>query len=341
MPASIPLPAALSTDDDHYEDLLGLWSDLEAGLHLVLTSPLLVAQFPAKIQQLETWMRDLVAHDTDAALYLMFQLASTSTVGYSASHALVCATLCQILATEFQLPLHERHSLVRAALTMNVGMTTLQDQLSLQRDRPTPTQQAAIDQHPHESRRMLEELGVTDPLWLDTVSRHHTVPATQLPLLQQPAAERLARILATTDRYAAMISPRKSRPGRSVMDSALAVTQEASGVLDEAGHALVHCAGHYPPGVFVRLSSSETAIVLRRSPKPHAPLVAKVLTAEGFALRQPLLLHLQESDVRISGALAHTEVSLRVNHFAMVQLGLYAARYSEGLQHLVQLPGSH
>lgn len=341
MPSSTPLPAALSTDDDHYEDLLGLWSDLEAGLHLVLTSPVLVPQFPAKIQQLETWMRDLVAHDTDAALYLMFQLASSSTVGYSASHALVCATLCQILATEFQLPLHERHSLVRAALTMNVGMTTLQDQLSLQRDRPSPTQQEAIDQHPHESRRMLEQLGVNDPLWLDIVTLHHAVPATQLPLLQQPAAERLARILATTDRYAAMISPRKSRPGRSVMDSALAVTQGASGVFDEAGHALVHCAGHYPPGVFVRLSSGETAIVLRRSPTPQAPLVAKVLTAEGFALRQPLLLHLQESELRISGALTHTEVSLRVNHFAMVQLGLYAARYSEGLQHLVQLPGTH
>jgi hypothetical protein len=49
-------------------------------------------------------------------------------------------------------------------------------------------------------------------------------------------------------------------------------------------------------------------------------------------------VHLQTSDARISGALTHTEVSLRVNHFAMVQLGLYAARYSEGLQHLVQLP---
>jgi hypothetical protein len=51
-------------------------------------------------------------------------------------------------------------------------------------------------------------------------------------------------------------------------------------------------------------------------------------------------VHLQTSDARISGALTHTEVSLRVNHFAMVQLGLYAARYSEGLQHLVQLPGT-
>ncbi|MBP7354370.1 MAG: phosphodiesterase, partial [Comamonas sp.] len=114
MPTTSLLPAALATDDDHYEDLLGLWSDLEASLHLVLTSPALVPALPVKIQQLETWMRDLVAHDTDAALYLMFQLAGTSTVGYSASHALVCATLCQILATSLQLPPHERHSLVRA-----------------------------------------------------------------------------------------------------------------------------------------------------------------------------------------------------------------------------------
>lgn len=341
MPTTSLLPAALATDDDHYEDLLGLWSDLEASLHLVLTSPALVPALPVKIQQLETWMRDLVAHDTDAALYLMFQLAGTSTVGYSASHALVCATLCQILATSLQLPPHERHSLVRAALTMNIGMTTLQDHLSLQRDRPSQAQQQAIDQHPQASRRLLEEQGVSDTLWLDIVGLHHAVPPTQLPLLQQPVAERLARILATTDRYAAMISPRKSRPGRSVVDSTLAVTQGPSGVFDEAGHALVQCAGHYPPGVFVRLDNDETAIVLRRSPTAQAPLVAQVLTAQGFALRQPRLVHLQASDARISGALAHTEVSLRVNHFAMVQLGLYAARYSEGLQHLVQLPGTH
>ena len=52
MPTSALLPAALATDDDHYEDLLGLWSDLEASLHLVLTSPALVPALPAKIQQL-------------------------------------------------------------------------------------------------------------------------------------------------------------------------------------------------------------------------------------------------------------------------------------------------
>jgi len=334
------LPTTPCLDDDHYEDLLGLWSDLEAGLHLVLTSPALVPQLPAKIRQLDAWMQDLVAHDTDAALYLMFRLASTSTVGYSASHALVCATLCQILATEFQLPPGERDSLVGAALTMNVGMTTLQDQLALQRERLSLAQQTAVEQHPQESQRMLRQLGVEDALWLDVVALHHAVPASQLPLRAQEPAERLARILATTDRYAAMISPRQTRPGRSVADSTQAVTLGQAGVLHEVGRALTHCAGPYPPGVFVRLSNAETAIVLRRSADPHAPLVAKVLTAQNHPLRQPTLLHLQEGAIRIECALAHAQVHLRVDHFAMVQLGLYAARYSEGLQQLVQLPGT-
>lgn len=337
---TIALPPATPLDDDHYEDLIGLWSDLEASLHLLLTSPALIPQLPHKIQQLEVWMHDLVAHDTDTALYVMFQLASSSTVGYSASHALVCATLCHILGTEFGLAAQEQHSLVRAALTMNIGMTTLQDQLALQRERPSVAQQEAIDQHPQESHRILLQLGVTDALWLDAVALHHNIPNASLPLMQQPAAERLARILATTDRYAAMISPRQSRPGRSVRESVLAVTQGHHGVFDEVGNALVRCAGPYPPGLFVRLDNEETAIVLRRSLRPDAPLVAKVLTAQGFPIRQPELQHLQASSVRIAGALAHMEVSLRVNHFAMVQLGLYAARYSDGLQHLVQLPGT-
>lgn len=334
------LPPSYCRDDEHYADLQGLWSDLEAGLHLVLTSPALVPQLPTKLAQLESWMCDLVAHDSDTALYLMFQLACSSTVGYSASHALVCATLCQILAKPLQLPEGERHSLVRAAMTMNLGMTTLQDQLALQSERPSAAQQEGIQQHPEESCRMLRLFGVQDTLWLDAVALHHAVSATQLPLQQQLPAERLARILATTDRYAAMISPRKTRRGLSVTDSTQLVTQGPSGVFDEVGQALVHVAGRYPPGVFVRLSNQETAIVLRRSPQAQSPLVAKVLTAQGHPVRQPLLLHLHNSPLHIEGAIPHAEVSLRVNPLAMAQLGLYTAGYSDGLQQLVQLPGT-
>ena len=124
-----------------YEDLLSLWSDLESGLSVLLSRPLQVQDFPAKVRQFDAWLQDLVAHDIDAALYLMFQLAATSMVGYSASHALVCGTLCHIMAHELHLPAQERDSLVRAALTRNIGMTALQDELAVQRERPTASQQ--------------------------------------------------------------------------------------------------------------------------------------------------------------------------------------------------------
>ena len=159
--------------DDQYEDLLGLWSDLESALSVVLARPLQVQEFSAKVQQIDRWLQDLVAHDIDAALYLMFQLATTSTVGYSASHALVCGTLCHILAQELHLPQRERDSLVRAALTMNIAMTALQDVLAEQRERPSTAQQEAIRNHPHESQALLTRLFIKDSLWLDVVGQHH------------------------------------------------------------------------------------------------------------------------------------------------------------------------
>ncbi|MEG0540050.1 MAG: phosphodiesterase, partial [Comamonas sp.] len=211
-------------DEAPYQDLLGMWSDLEAALSLLLARPALIQQLPTKVMQLDAWLQELVAHDSDSALYLMFQLAGSSTVGYSASHALVCATLCHILAADFQLPQAERDALVHAAFTMNIGMTALQDQLALQRERPSVAQQEAIRMHPAEGRHTLQKLGIENKLWLDVVGLHHINTSAQVPLMQQPAAERLARILATCDRYAAMISPRRSRTGRSVTESVQAVT---------------------------------------------------------------------------------------------------------------------
>lgn len=179
-----PLPAAKQHEGE-YEDLLSLWSDLETALSLLLSKPLLIHDFPGKLRQLDVWLQDLVAHDNDAALYLMFQLAATSTASYSASHALVCATLCHILAQELKLPAAERDSLLRAALTMNIGMTALQDQLAQQREKPTPQQQEAIQNHPLQSQALLARLFITDPLWLDVVGQHHAHISDRIPLESQ------------------------------------------------------------------------------------------------------------------------------------------------------------
>lgn len=330
MPATPP--GASERAENEYEDLLGLWSDLESALAILLARPLQVQDFTAKVRQCDRWLQDLVAHDIDAALYLMFQLASTSSVGYSTSHALVCGTLCHILAAELQLPSHERDSLVRAAFTMNISMTALQDELAHQRERPTPTQQHAIESHPRLGVDMLEQLEVRDDLWLDVVGQHHALPAERVnepaPLRLLGAEERLSRIIATIDRYAAMISPRKSRAGRSATDSVRAIVGQDVDQGDEVGFALVRTVGLCPPGTFVRLDNGETAIVLRRGEKPNFPLVASLLDREGAHRTQPGLYQTLAGKPRIQSALARSAVPVELNHRTMVRLGLYAARRS-------------
>lgn len=334
-----PSTANHSTEGE-YEDLLSLWSDLESALSMLLSRPLQVQDFAAKVRQFDHWLQDLVAHDIDAALYLMFQLASTSTVGYSASHALVCGTLCHIMAQELQLPPRERDSLVRAALTMNIGMTRLQDELAEQRERPTAAQQEAIRSHPEESLMLLQRLHITDPLWLDVVGQHHATMTDRIPLATQAPEDRLTRILGTIDRYAAMISPRKSRAGRSATDSVRAIVGQEIEQHDEVSYTLVRSIGLCPPGTFVKLDNGDTAIVLRRSEKANHPLVASLLDRAGHHHAQPSLYQTATGKPRIQSALARSAVSLELNHRTMMRLGLYAAQHSAGLRGLVSGRGA-
>lgn len=323
---------AAELPDIEYEDLLGQWSDLEAALGALLLHPNSAQDFGAKLRQCDRWLQDLVAHDIDAALYLMFQLAATSTVGYSTSHALVCATLCHILAAELKLPAAERDSLVRAAFTMNVGMTALQDELALQRDPLTPEQKQAIARHPQDSLDLLEHLHITDDLWLEVVAQHHVPQNEKLPLTGLIAQERLNRILGTIDRYAAMISPRKSRVGKSATDSVRAIVGHENEQHDEVSLTLVRTIGLCPPGTLVRMDNGETALVLRRSDKPNFPLVASLLSNRKEPLDQPALYHTVRGQPRIQSALAHSAVTLDLlSHRTLVRLGLYAAQRTHSI----------
>ncbi|WP_406622454.1 HD-GYP domain-containing protein [Acidovorax sp. SDU_ACID1] len=329
--SALPQPHGAEPPDSEYEDLLGQWSDLESALSMLLARPVQAQDFTAKVRQCDRWLQDLVAHDIDAALYLMFQLATTSTVGYSASHALVCGTLCHILAQELALPPHERDSLVRAAFTMNIGMTALQDELAAQREPLTAQQQQDVARHPQAGMDMLEELHVTDDLWLDVVAQHHAPLPESAPLASLPAQERLNRILGTIDRYAAMISPRKSRAGKSATDSVRAIVGQDDEQRDEVSLTLVRTVGLCPPGTFVRLDNGETAVVLRRSEKANFPLVASLLDAKGEALGTPALYHTVRGRPRIQSALARSAVTVELSHRTMVRIGLYAAHRANTL----------
>lgn len=314
--------------ENEYEDLLSLWSDLESGLGIILSSPGSVQEFEQRVWQYDRWMQTLLQRDADVGLYLLFQLATNSPVGYSASHALICAVLSHLIAIELNLGIKERDSLVHAAFTMNLAMTALQDELAGQLDKPTPEQQSAIRAHAVKGSMMLNAVGVVDKLWIDVVSSHHDESTDQGELRAIAPADRLARILRIVDRYAAMISPRKSRTGRSATDSVRAIISASAEQGGEVGHALVRTVGLCPPGTYVRLDNNETAVVLRRSGKPNHPYVAIVIDGRGETLGQPRLHRTAEASPRIQAALAAASVQSRLNHHLVLQLGAYAARHS-------------
>lgn len=312
--------------ESEYEDLLSLWSDLEAGLAIILDSPASVQEFQPRVWQYDRWMQDLLQRDADVGLYLLFQLATNSPVGYSASHALVCAVLCQLIAVELNLAQDERDSLVHAALTMNIGMTGLQDELANQLEKPSQQQQDAIRAHPVKGGMMLANLGILDDLWLDIVTSHHDEKSDKGELWQVPPAMRLARIVRVVDRYAAMISPRRSRAGRSASDSMRSIVSEAGDQSDLIGHSLVRTVGLYPPGTYVRMDNGDIAVVMRRSAKPNHPHVAIVLSETGDLLTQPRLHRTAQGSPQIRSALTASAVRVRLNHHLVLQLGAYAAQ---------------
>ena len=313
--------------ENEYEDLLSLWADLESGLGIILGSPASVQEFELRVWQYDRWMTDLLTRDTDMGLYLLFQLASNSPVGYSASHALVSAVLCHLIALEIKLPQDERDSLVHAALTMNIAMTQLQDQMASQLEKPSTEQHVVIREHPAKGVVMLRSLRVVDPLWLETIALHHDDSTDKGGLGLVKPAVRLARILRVVDRYAAMISPRKSREGRSATDSARSIISRTTEQADEVGVVLVEVVGQCPPGTYVRLDDGQMAVVMRRSSQPNRPFVAIVINEAGALVNPPRLHRTANASPGIKSALPPSAVRERLNHYLILQMGAYAAQH--------------
>jgi HD-GYP domain-containing protein (c-di-GMP phosphodiesterase class II) len=231
-----------------------------------------------------------------------------------------------MIAQDLALPAKERDSLVHAAFTMNIAMTSLQDTLAKQVDKPTPAQQDTIRTHAVKGGMMLANLGVADDDWLDIVCEHHNDAPNDVPLGDLPVAARLTRILKVVDRYAAMVSPRASRLGRSASESARSVMAQASADTDAIGHALVRCVGLCPPGTFVRLESGALAIVVLRSDALNQPFVAVLSRSNGDPLPAPLLHNTANRAPRIESALEASAVRVRLHHFQILRLGAYAAQ---------------
>jgi len=294
------------------------WPNLQMRLRLLLVDPR-GADWVARLRTLRDDVLELVQRHPDRALMRLMHDASNEFQDYSANHGLfvcVLASMACVLLPGWQAAWTD--ALTLAALTMNVSVTQVQDELARQSGPLSQAQRDTLREHPDRSAELLAAMGVDDPVWLHAVRHHHTAPSG--PMAGRPAEETIARLIRRADRYAARLSPRKSRAASSATAAAQVALLDEGGHTDEAGQALIRTLGVYPPGVWVQLQCGEIAMVLRRTPAAKCPVVASLVGKTGLPLAVPALRNTKLPDFAVTGAVAPAQVKVRPNLDALEKM---------------------
>jgi HD-GYP domain-containing protein (c-di-GMP phosphodiesterase class II) len=243
---------------------------------------------PAEVMKVVGILNDAITTNPDIALACI--LFKQTAEGYSNRHLMDAAIMSIMVARSMQILTSEAESIAAAALTMNIGMLRLQEDLQNRAEQPTDEERVLIRRHPELSVSLLKEAGVTDPLWLAYVLSHHeNVDGSGYPT--GTASDSIsvgAKIIAVADRYTAMIAPRKFR-------KAIHPTQALRNLLIDGGKTndekitafFIKELGIYPPGCCVKLASGETAVVMFKGITATTPAVQAIKNQLGDALPYP------------------------------------------------------
>jgi HD-GYP domain-containing protein (c-di-GMP phosphodiesterase class II) len=208
-------------------------------------------------------------------------------------------------------PPQDQALVAQAALTMNIGMTDLQDRLALQAEPLSAAQRTAINGHAEASAAVLRGMGVGDADWLEVVRTHHTQAPG--PLNGRSRAQRVARLIQRADMFAARLAPRAGRTPIAPAAAMQACYFDENKAIDEAGAALIKAVGIHQPGSFVRLATDEIAVVIKRGANTTTPRVAVLVNRAGLATVEPTIRETSVRDHRIVASVPHRDVKVQVN----------------------------
>lgn len=294
------------------------WLDLQAQASALLRDSSSTLFF-SRLNQVQAGLANHTRNNPDGTLFALFHLSASEVTLYSATHAMLVSVICSLAAREvLQWPPDLEQTLIRAALTMNIGMTELQDRLAQQAAPPTPEQRKQITHHAARSVQALKELGITDAIWLDAVRDHHGVEPGLLA--DKSPAQRLARLIQRADMFAARLAPRASRFPISPAAAMQATYFDENRKVDEAGSALIKAVGIYSPGSFVRLSTNEIAVVVRRGADTTTPRAAVLINRSGMPIMEPIIRDTGLNEYRIVASVPHRDVKIKLNLQRMLPL---------------------
>jgi HD-GYP domain-containing protein (c-di-GMP phosphodiesterase class II) len=210
---------------------------------------------------------------------------------YSIRHSVDCAVACYVIGAALKMEEQELVATVAAALTMNVSVLALQDDLQAQREPLSAEQKATIQNHPEASVAVLRARGVRDELWLQAVLSHHEAidgsgyrhgrKGDQIPVP--------AQLVSLADIYCARISSRSYRPAlRPNAALRKLFLDQSKKVRDGLASQFIKAIGVFPPGTPVRLESGEIGVVTERRQNANTPGVSVIIGPRGMPVAVPV-----------------------------------------------------
>ena len=262
------------------KQLSGGWLDLQEVLRGILYQGGLSINPLPRLKGIQDKLMLLLQQDADASLFELFQALADSRLGYCATHALLCAVVCELTAAKLGFPGLQRQPLMAAALTMNIGMAREQDSLARQTSPINDWQRTLVAEHPMRSAQILREFGVDDVHQLDMVRWHHAPESDDA----SPTNQTSRRLLHLADVFVARTAARRTRSAQAPVAAVKSMVFGAGGGDLGLGSAMAQAVGFYPPGSYVKLINGEIAVAVQRGERANTPWVISIVGSDAMPL---------------------------------------------------------
>lgn len=287
----------------------GSWLDLQEVLRGILYQGGLAVSPLARLAGLQDRAMVLLEQDADHSLFCLFQALADDSLGYCATHALLCAVVAELSARILGFDAPQRRVLFAAALTMNIGMARAQDSLARQQGALSAEQRTLVARHGALGAELLQSLGQDDTDVLDLVRWHHTPDAPQA--LAHTARAR--RLLHLADAFVARVAARKTRAAQSALRAVKSMVIDAPGEDLGMGSAMAQAVGFYPPGSYVELLNGEAAVAVQRGARANTPWVISLADKDGVPIARYVCRDTAQTAYTLRGALSADRVKVVVH----------------------------
>ncbi|MGN2245830.1 HD-GYP domain-containing protein [Frateuria sp. GZRR35] len=244
--------------------------------------------FPGTLAEIAERVREACRRNPDVALASILLRPEGP---YGSRHAVNAAIACQLTGAAMALEPVELAATVSAALTMNIGMFELHEQLVALEGPLSDEQHLAVRAHCRLGVARLRDHGIASAAWLNAVRDHHEradgsgYPGGKMG----EEIGRPARLLALADVYCARVSGRDYRPPLQPTLALRWLFLNEGAALDERlARMFIKTLGIYPPGTGVRLRNGSLAVVIQRGAAGHQPVVASLTTHDGLRVGSPI-----------------------------------------------------